>query len=124
MRPKAGIFIDAIEWLLVIATKANILLLGLSKDAATGEVKLYQTDMSVSTDGDMDNIVGTQDGRVFMTGVDDGNMYELVYQVEEGWFTKKIRLNNLTIGTFQNILPSLFSYKQSGTSIDLCTCSF
>ncbi|CCA71270.1 related to NUP170-nuclear pore protein [Serendipita indica DSM 11827] len=113
VRPKAGIFIDAIEWLLVIATKANLLLLGLSKDAATGEIKLYQTDMSVPTDGDMDNIVGTQDGRVFMTGVEDGNLYELLYQVEEGWFTKKIRLNNLTIGALQNILPSLFSYKQS-----------
>lgn len=81
--------------------------------------------MSVDVDTDMDNIVGTKDGRVFMTGIEDGNLYELHYQVEEGWFTKKIRLNNLTIGALQNILPSVFGYKQTG-KLDMrgsCTCT-
>ncbi|KAG8827238.1 hypothetical protein FRC19_004757 [Serendipita sp. 401] len=119
VRPKSGIFIDSIEWILVIATKATVLLLGLSKDATTGEIKLYQTDMSVQVESDMDNVVGTQDGRVFMTGTEDGNMYELLYQVEEGWFSKRIRLNNLTIGSLQNILPSLFGYKQTDKIVNL-----
>jgi len=86
----------------------------LSRDATTGDTKLYQTDMTVELDNDMDNIVGTKDGRVFMTGVEDGNMYELYYQVEEGWFTKRIRLVNLTIGTLQHFLPKVFGYQQSG----------
>lgn len=122
VRPKANIFIDSIEWVLVIATKATLLLLGLSRDVGSGEIKLYQTDMSVEVDTDMDNIVGTKDGRVFMTGVEDGNLYELHYQVEEGWFTKKIRLNNLTIGAFQNILPSVFGYKQAGEHVNILFC--
>ncbi|KIM34387.1 hypothetical protein M408DRAFT_94881 [Serendipita vermifera MAFF 305830] len=119
VRPKAGIFIDAIEWVLAIATKASLLLLGLSRDAATGDIKLYQTDMSVELDTDMDNIVGTRDGRVFMTGVEDGNMYELYYQVEEGWFTKRIRLVNHTIGTLQHFLPKVFGYQQSDKIVSL-----
>jgi nuclear pore complex protein Nup155 len=70
--------------------------------------------MVIDLDNEMDGIVGTKDGRIFMTGVEDGNMYELYYQVEEGWFSKRIRLNNLTIGALQNLLPSVFGYKQAG----------
>jgi len=116
VRPKAGIFIDAIQWVLAIATKASLLLLGVSKDTTTGDLKMYQTDMSMELDADMDNIVGTRDGRVFMTGVEDGNMYELYYQPQEGWFTKRIRLVNLTIGTLQHFLPKVFGFQQTGGS--------
>jgi nuclear pore complex protein Nup155 len=120
-----GIFIDSIEWILVISTKATLLLLGLSREASTGEIKLYQTDMMVDVDkNEMDNIVGTKDGRVFMTGLEDGNLYELDYQVEEGWFRKKIRLNNITIGPLQNILPSMFGFKQAGWSFFHSKTSF
>lgn len=65
-------------------------------------------------DLDVDNIVGTKDGRVFMTGVEDGNMYELYYQPQEGWFTKRIRLVNLTIGAIQHFLPKMFGFQQAG----------
>ena len=40
----------------------------------------------------------------------DGNLYELVYQADDGWFTRKCRKTNLTYNPLSNFVPSfLFS---------------
>ena len=91
------------------------MLIGVSRNATTGDLKMYQTDMKLELDVDMDNIVGTTDGRVFMTGVEDGNVYELYYQASEGWFSRRIRLVNITLGPMAHLLPKMFGFQQSGT---------
>ena len=115
--PKPGVFIDEIQRVLVLSTKATLQLIGLSRDAATGELKMYDTDMVVETDGnEMTSIMGTTDGRVFMTGIDDGCLYELFYQAEEGWFSKRIRLENRSVGPLNRLIPGVLGTWQTGVS--------
>ena len=116
--PKPGVFIDDIQRVLVLATKATLQLIGLSRDVATGELKMYDTDMVVETDGnEMTSIVGTTDGRVFMTGIDDGCLYELFYQAEEGWFSKRVRLENRSVGPLNRLIPGVLGTRHTGASI-------
>lgn len=115
--PKPGVFIDEIQRVLILSTKATLQLIGLSRDVATGEVKMYDTDMVVETDGnEMASIVGTTDGRVFMTGIDDGCLYELLYQAEEGWFSKRVRLENRSVGPLNRLIPGILGTRHTGAS--------
>ena len=112
MKPKPGIFIDEITSLLVLCTPAEVVILGLSVNGT--ELKLYATDMSIKTEGiEMTSVAGTDKGRIFMCGVQDGCIYELAYQAAEGWFSKKIKLINHSIGTYGSLLPS-FASKPNG----------
>lgn len=78
---------------------------------------MYDTDMVVETDGnEMTSIVGTPDGRVFMTGIDDGCLYELFYQAEEGWFSKRVRLENRSVGPLNRLIPGVLGTRQTGAS--------
>ncbi|KAJ1856472.1 hypothetical protein LPJ73_002174, partial [Coemansia sp. RSA 2703] len=83
VRPKAGVFVDAIKNVLVVATPLEVFLLGVGyansvAGARGGEVTLYATQISVAADGvSMTSIAGTDDGRVFMAG-NDGALYEFV----------------------------------------------
>ena len=77
---------------------------------------MYATDMSVTCDVEMIDVAGTNDGRIFMAGVQDGHLYELHYQEKEGWFGKRIQLINHSIGGVQSFLPSIHAPK-SGRSV-------
>ncbi|KAL1748480.1 Non-repetitive/WGA-negative nucleoporin C-terminal-domain-containing protein [Schizophyllum fasciatum] len=109
VKPKRGLFIEAIQHLLVICTKLSVLLIAVSFAPGEGgrkELSMYATDLSVSTDEvQMTSVVGTNDGRIFMCGADDGNLYELHYQESEGWFGKRIQLINHSAGGVQSFLP-------------------
>ena len=86
---------------------------------------MYETDMLVETDGnEMTSIVGTTDGRVFMTGIADGCLYELFYQAEEGWFTKRVRLENRSVGPLNRLIPGVLGTRYSGASNSFLRCSF
>ncbi|TRM60230.1 Non-repetitive/WGA-negative nucleoporin C-terminal-domain-containing protein [Schizophyllum amplum] len=113
VKPKRGLFIEAIHHLLVICTKLSVLLIAVSltpaEDGRT-ELNMYATDLSVATDEvQMTSVVGTNDGRIFMCGADDGNLYELHYQESEGWFGKRIQLINHSAGGVQSFLPRFTS---------------
>ena len=104
IQPKPGVFIDEISYLLVLCTPISVLLIGVSVSPVTGqdgrvhkEIKMYATDMSVSTDVEMTSVVGTADGRIFMCGSQDGCLYELHYQEKEGWFGKRVQLDRKSV---------------------------
>ena len=78
------------------------------------EIKLYATDMSLSTDVEMGSVIGTHDGRIFMRGNSDGNLYELHYQEKEGWFGKRVQIINHSVGGVQSLIPRLTSSKSEG----------
>lgn len=114
VQPKPGVFIDEISQLLVLCTPISVLLIGVSVSPVAGqdgrvhkEIKMYATDMSVSTDVEMTSVVGTPDGRIFMCGSQDGCLYELHYQEKEGWFGKRVQLINHSIGGMQTLFPKL-----------------
>ena len=111
VKPKKGLFIDEISNLLVICTPVSVLLIALSLTPIPGshrsskEVKLYATDLTVSTEVDMTSVAGTSDGRIFMCGAQDGNLYELHYQENESWFGKRVQLINHSVGGVSSLLP-------------------
>ncbi|KAI8983097.1 Nup133 N terminal like-domain-containing protein [Pilobolus umbonatus] len=86
--PKAGIFNDNISQLLIISTTQQVKIIAMNYDIRTG-LKIYDTGMSTNSSGvNMKQIIGTKHGRIFMLGA-DGNLWELDYRREEGWFSSK-----------------------------------
>ncbi|EAU93155.2 nucleoporin Nup157/170 [Coprinopsis cinerea okayama7 len=115
VKPKPGLFIDDITSLLVICTPVSVLLIGVSLSTGPqGErgpknINLYATDFTVPCDVEMTSVVGTPEGRIFMCGTSDGNLYELHYQGNESWFAKRVQLINHSVGGVQSFLPRFAS---------------
>lgn len=93
--PKPGVFVENIEYLLVVATPIDITILGLSFDKRLGTtslsnltpslnrtgLQLYATQLTIPADNiTMMQIVGMGNGRIFMVG-NNGQIYELEYHV-------------------------------------------
>ncbi|KAI8853145.1 Nup133 N terminal like-domain-containing protein [Chytridium lagenaria] len=118
VKPKPGVFLDQIDYVLVIATPIDITLVAMSASKSDGTgIKLYGTDISVSSDNDsIASIVGTDEGRIFMLAT-NGRIFELKYQPEDGWVSRKCRKVDLTASTFSHFIPtSLGGYFNSGLS--------
>lgn len=113
VKPKAGVFKKYIEYLLCLTTTSEIVLLGVSfsqtadEEGNSGMHLLPEPLFSVPTDGSyILTIRGTNDGRIFM-GAKDGCLYELVYQAEDGWFSRKCQKVNHSRSTISYLLPFL-----------------
>ncbi|KAK2179646.1 hypothetical protein NP493_478g02009 [Ridgeia piscesae] len=116
VRPKPGVFQQHIEFLLVLATPVDIVLLGVSfskhfEGSAFGEMHLLPEPLfTVPTDNThVLNITGTENGRIFMTGK-DGCLYELAYQAEDGWFSRKCKKINHSTSRLSFIVPSFLNF--------------
>jgi nuclear pore complex protein Nup155 len=70
--------------------------------------------MSVPTEIEMNSIAGTKDGRIFMCGSQDGNLYELHYQESESWFGKRVQLINHSVGGVQSLFPKFATTRAEG----------
>lgn len=92
LKPKPGVFIDAVNYVLLIGTTMDIILLGIQATPSAGgdssfDVQIFETKMVVPTKGiDVSVIEGTASGRVFFGGRNDNDLYEFTYQENEGWF--------------------------------------
>ncbi|KAJ1822654.1 hypothetical protein LPJ56_000641 [Coemansia sp. RSA 2599] len=128
VRPKPGVFVDTIRHVLVVATPLEVFLLGVGYEQAKvsgargsggGELALYATQISVPADGvAMTSIVGTADGRVFMSG-NDGALYEFVYQSEDGWLTKKAKKINLTSTLASYFVPTFLGARRDTPALSM-----
>lgn len=110
VKPIPGVFVEEIVFLLVVATATEIRLLGAiyeeGKSCSDARIELYPTSFVVPSDGvHMIAICGTSNGRIFMCGR-DGCVYELVYQSQDGWFTRKCRKLNHSSSKLHALLPS------------------
>ncbi|KAJ2228265.1 hypothetical protein H4R99_000432 [Coemansia sp. RSA 1722] len=128
VQPKPGVFVDTIRHVLVVATPLEVFLLGVGYEPGKvsgargnggGEVALYATQISVPADGvAMTSIVGTADGRVFMSG-NDGALYEFVYQSEDGWLTKKAKKINLTSTLASYFVPTFLGTRRDTPALSM-----
>ncbi|EIN14134.1 nucleoporin [Punctularia strigosozonata HHB-11173 SS5] len=116
VKPRPGVFIDDIVYVLVICTPITVLLIGVScttgrlpNDRPHKEIQLYATEMSITTEVEMTCVAGMADGRIFLAGAQDGNLYELHYQEKEGWFGKRVQLINHSVGGVHSLLPKFAS---------------
>ena len=73
----------------VIATSSLVVLHGVTVDRVSGKLQLAEHSLNTPSDNvRMSNIIGTDDGRIFMTG-QDGHVYEVVYD--------KVSVSNKTV---------------------------
>ncbi|KAI0274723.1 nucleoporin [Gloeopeniophorella convolvens] len=110
--PKPGVFVDDINYLLVLCTPLTVILLGVSATDAMApnhksrkEIRLFDLDMSIPCDVEMVSVAGTADGRILMAGSQDGHLYELHYQEKEGWFGRRVQLINHSVSSVQSFFP-------------------
>ena len=113
VKPLSGVLLQQLEYILVLATPLEIILLGIGfaekaagVGAARGTLRIYRTDLSIASDGvNMTSIVGTDKGRIFMRG-NNGQLYEIEYAEQDGWFTRKMRKINHSSNGISLFLPT------------------
>ncbi|KAL8918572.1 MAG: hypothetical protein Q9208_007284 [Pyrenodesmia sp. 3 TL-2023] len=112
VNPRPGVFVPSIVRLLVVATTADIILVGMSAQTAPDggkQVALYSLKMSAPVKGlDVDVIEGSHaTGRIFFSGRGSDDVYEFTYQQEEKWFTNRCAKINHTNRGYSTFTPSL-----------------
>jgi len=127
VKPKPNLFVDDITSILVICTPLTIILIGVAlvpgqDGQPTKQLGLYATDFTLQTDVEMTSVVGTADGRIFMVGLQDGNVYELHYQATETWFAKRMQLINHSVGGVQSLLPRFATTANEGAAVEDRQC--
>ncbi|KAI6248804.1 Nucleoporin [Erysiphe necator] len=125
VKPRGGVFISDVTHLLVVATTAELILLGVSSSlGSTSElsaqdsqkfknVSLYATRMSLSIRGANVHVIeGSSDtGRIFFSAKADSSIYELTYQQEEKWFANRCGKVNHSSPGYSTLVPALWSTK-------------
>ncbi|KAG9444484.1 hypothetical protein H6P81_015824 [Aristolochia fimbriata] len=104
VKSKPGIFVEAIQYLLVLATPVELILLGVCCTASGdggdpyAEITLQPLpEYSIPSDGvTMTCVVCTDKGHIFMAGR-DGHIYEMQYSSGSGW-QKRCRKVCITAG--------------------------
>lgn len=126
VKPKAGVFVADVKYLLVLTTPVEIVILGvtfgdrtisLTSSSPYDEMQLMNKPIFIlSTDNvSITTVVGTDDSRIFMGGR-DGNLYEISYQNEPSWFGKRCKKVNLSQSVVSYIVPGflkIFSEEDS-----------
>lgn len=122
VKPKPGVFIADVKYLLIITTPVEIVVLGVvfgdsakslpspthhSLDSSCfQEMQLMNKPIFIlNTDNvAITTIVGTEENRIFLGGR-DGCLYELFYQAELNWFGKRCKKINHSQGLMSYMVP-------------------
>ena len=109
--PRAGVFTPQITHLLVLATAAEMILVGLScgsDPAGNKTVNLYQTRMSLAVRGMAISVIegSAATGRIFFSNRADNDVYEMTYQQEEKWFHGRCGKVNHTARGIATLAPT------------------
>ncbi|KAF7808616.1 nuclear pore complex protein NUP155 [Senna tora] len=119
-KSKPGVFVEAIQYLLVLATPVELILVGVCCSGGTdgsdpfSEVSLQPLpEYTVPSDGvTMTCVACTDKGRIFLAGR-DSHIYELLYSTGSGW-QKRCRKVCLTAGLGSVIsrwvIPNVFNF--------------
>ncbi|CAL4913338.1 unnamed protein product [Urochloa decumbens] len=128
-KAKPGIFIEAIQYILVLATPVELVLVGVCCSASADGTDPYaelslQTlpEYMIATDGvTVTCITCTDKGQIFLAGR-DGHIYELQYTTGSGW-RKRCRKVCLTtgIGSLLSrwVLPNAFKFSTVDPIVDM-----
>ncbi|XP_015195862.1 nuclear pore complex protein Nup155 [Lepisosteus oculatus] len=120
VKPKEGIFQPHIQYLLVLATPVDVVILGLSfpgsqagalNDSMSSGMQLLPDPLySIPTDNTyLLAVTSTDLGRIFLAGK-DGCLYEIAYQAEAGWFSQRCRKINHSKSTLSFLIPSVLQF--------------
>eukprot|EP01083_Nonionella_stella_P009338 26940_1 len=92
VQSKRNIFIDKIEYLLIVATKIEIIVIGIGF-TANGEIEAFPTKYKISTDGvEIKKIIcDAEDTKRIFLCCDHGSVYEFEYFYKQNMFGQHIR---------------------------------
>ena len=112
VKPKTGVFLEAISYVLVVATTVELVMVGVCLEDGGRELTLHPLQYSCPTDATiMNDITSTPEGRIFLAGADEA-LYELVYAQSDTWHSKrckKVRHSQ----NLSSLLPSVLRLKGS-----------
>lgn len=122
--PRPGVFQQHIQFLLCLTTAVEIVILGVSFTASATdpycEMHLQPEPLfHIPSDNvSMLAVSGTPQGRLFLAGK-DGCLYEIVYQAEDGWFSRKCRKVNHSVSRLSFLVPSFLSFSEEDSLIQI-----
>ncbi len=113
VKPKPGVFIADVKYLLILTTPIEIVVLGVTFGDSTksstetnfSEMQLMNKPIFiVNTDVAITTVVGTKDQRIFLGGR-DGCLYEISYRAESTWLGKRCWKVNHSQGLMSYMVP-------------------
>lgn len=119
VKPKPGVFIADVKYLLILTTPIEIVILGVTFADTTqtttlpsstdrrsfNEMQLMNKPIFiVNTDVAITTVVGTKDERIFLGGR-DGCLYEISYRAESSWLGKRCWKLNHSQGLMSYMVP-------------------
>lgn len=127
VKPKAGVFVADVKYLLILTTPVEIVILGvtfgdqtvsLGSTSPYDEMQLMNKPIFIiSTDNvAITTIASSDDSRIFMGGR-DGNLYEIAYQNEPSWFGKRCKKINHSQSVVSYIVPGFLKFFSEDDSI-------
>ncbi|KAJ3674127.1 hypothetical protein LUZ60_006119 [Juncus effusus] len=126
-RAKSGVFVEAIQYILIVATQVELILLGIcctsSSDGSDAYAELAiqpLPEYRIASDGcEAVCISSTESGRVFISAR-NGQIYELFYTNGSGW-GKRFRSVCVTSSIFTRFLPNALTFGASDPIIQMVT---
>lgn len=125
LKPRPNVFKDHIKYILCLITASEITLLGVTCPDEPGSTGLSTFLLipdplfKLSTENVLlTEVAGTDDGRIFMAG-NDGCLYEIFYQAEDGWFSRKCRLINHSQGILTYVTPAFLNFSENEPIIQI-----
>nr|XP_027201714.1 nuclear pore complex protein Nup155-like [Dermatophagoides pteronyssinus] len=115
VKPKQGVLKSHIKYILVLVTFTEIILLGITfsdlnnPDGDLGDLLVMPDPLfTIPTDNvEVKVIQSTDDGRIFFGG-NDGSLYEIHYQSDNGWFGgQSCHKINHSISSFAFLVPKI-----------------
>lgn len=122
VKPKPGVFISDVKYLLILTTPIEIVVLGVTFGTTAQSISSPPTSSSadttsynemqlmnkpifiVNTDVAITTVVGTKDQRIFLGGR-DGCLYEISYRAESSWLGKRCWKVNHSQGLMSYMVP-------------------
>lgn len=120
VKPRAKVFVDTIEYLLVVATVTDIFLIAVECQRGPEGVHgitLYRTGLSTSVRRITVTAIAGSDktGRIFFGDGSTEDVYELNYQQEDRWFSSKCsKTNHVSKAVGLPALPFYGTTQQAG----------
>lgn len=108
VKPKKGVFVDDVNYLLLVATTMDIIIYLVKHDAATNSVDVFKPNLSVNAQGLIVNqfAINELTNDVYFTGEGDGtNVWRLEYTSNASFIKNKCDKTCLTKSGFTSVLP-------------------
>lgn len=110
VKPKSNVFVESVNYLLVVATSKEVKLLALEFNQTSKKLEISDTKLAVSTHGLIVNKIAffEETGDIFFCGAGSKDaLWKLNYSNSNEWFSKSITKECLTNSSLSSSLPNI-----------------